>query len=121
MENQELYLTELLAFCVRKGKALLITALVFALGFAAWQLYQQLEAARDPQYSEKKIEERYQAAIEAYDKKVEDTNKSIENNEKAKADKEEYLEKSILMHIDPYDEYITEIYFGFSVCSFTWC
>ncbi len=114
MEEQELYLTELLALCVRKGKALLITALVFAVLLGGWQLRKQIKASQDPEHSEAKIEERYQDAMREYEKETEELERSIDDNEKSLAEKQEYLENSLLMKIDPYNKYETSIYFGFS-------
>ncbi len=114
MEEQELYLTEVLSLCVRKGKALLITALMFAVLLGGWQLRKQIKAANDSENSEEKIEERYQVAMLEYEKKKSELERSIEDNEKALADMQEYLDNSLLMKIDPYNKYETSIYFGFS-------
>lgn len=114
MEDQELYLTDMLALCVRKGKAVLAAGLAFAVLLGGWQLYKQIKASRDPEYSEEKIEERYQNAMEEYEKKVEDLEQSIEREKKTLADKQEYLDNSLLMKLDPYNKYVTSIYFGFS-------
>lgn len=117
MENREervFSIKELLAMCVRKLKVLIVWVVIFAMLFGAFQLYRQIKASKDPEHSETKIEERYQEALREYEKQVKDIEDSIEDNEKAKADKEEYLEKSLLMKIDPYNKYVTDIYFGFS-------
>lgn len=114
MENQEIYLTELLALCVRKGRALLAAGLAFAVLLGGWQLQKLLKVSRGPEYSEEKIEERYQDAMREYEKKVEELENSIEDEEKALADKQEYLNNSLLMKLDPYNVYETSIYFGFS-------
>ncbi len=114
MEDQELYLTELMSLCARKGKALLITGLVFALLLGGWQLHKQIKASQDPEFSAEKIEERYQAAMLEYEKKHEELTRSIESTEKELADKQEYLDNSLLMKIDPYNKYTTDIYFGFT-------
>lgn len=112
MDEQEISLTELLAICLRRGKAALITALVFAVLLGGYQCYRQIRASQDEEYSAEKIEERYQDALEAYEKSIEDLEKSIEKTQKQLETRTEYQEKSYLMHIDPYNKYVTTIYFA---------
>ena len=108
MEEQELYLPELLALCVRKGKALLITTLVFALLLGGWQLHKQFKAANDPENSTAKIEERYQAAMLEYEKGKSELERSIEENERLLAEKNRPVQQVRDR------KYVTEIYFGFA-------
>ena len=107
-------LADLLAVMIRKWKGIGISMLVFALLLGGYQGYKQYGLANDPENSPEKIEERYQTALENYEKKKEDLQKTLENQEKSLVSKEEYLEKSILIKIDPYNKYVTNIVFSFS-------
>lgn len=105
---------ELLAAVIRQWKKILASLLVFALLLGGYQAYQQISYANDPKNSEEKIEERYQTALENYEVQRENLQKDLENKKKSLASKEEYLEKSILLQIDPYDKYVANIVFTFS-------
>ena len=107
-------LTDLLAAIIRKYKGICVSLLAFALLLGGYQAYKQISLARDPKNSPEKIEERYQAALEAYETEKENLQKTLKNQEKSLASKEEYLEKSILIQIDPYDKYVANIVFTFS-------
>lgn len=107
-------LAELFAAMIRAWKGILITLLLFAALLGGYQTYQQISLAQDPKNSPEEIEERYQKALEDYETKKENLQKTLKNQEKSLASKEEYQEKSILLQIDPYDKYIANIVFTFS-------
>ena len=107
-------LAELLAAIVRKWRGICVSLVVFALLLGGYQTYKQISLARDPENSPEKIEERYQAALESYETRKENLQKTLESQEETLASKEEYLEKSILIQIDPYNEYVAKIVFTFS-------
>lgn len=107
-------LTELLAAMIRTWKGIFAAMLVFALLLGGYQAYKQVALARDPKNSPEKIEERYQTALEDYETERESLQNTLENQEKSLASKEEYLEKSILLQIDPYNKYVADIVFTFS-------
>lgn len=107
-------LSELLAAMIRAWKGICATLLVFALLLGGYQSYRQISRARSPENSPEKIEERYQTALEEYETTKEDLQESLENQEKSLASKEEYLENSLLLQIDPYDKYVTNIVFTFT-------
>ena len=114
MGDQELSLAELLSLCARKGKVLIVSAFVFALLLGGWQLNRQIMASRDPEFSEEEIENRYQDALTVYNREVRDINQEIIDTETAKAEKQEYMNNTLLMKIDPYNKYVTDIYLGFT-------
>lgn len=107
-------LSELLAAMIRAWKGICAALLVFALLLGGYQTYRQISRARAPENSPEKIEERYQTALEEYEINKEDLQRSLDNQEKSLASKEEYLENSILLQIDPYDKYVTNIVFTFT-------
>ena len=113
MENM-IGLTDLLAAAIRAWKQICVTMLVFALLLGGYQGYRQYKLATDPENSPEKIEERYQAALEDYEKRGEELQKKLEGQEESLASKEEYREESLLIKIDPYNKYITNIVFSFS-------
>ena len=107
-------LTDLLAAMIRKWKGICGVLFAFALLLGGYQAYKQVSLANDPENSPEKIEERYQAALEDYETRKEDLQKTLENQEKSLKSKEEYLAKSILIQIDPYDKYVANIVFSFT-------
>lgn len=107
-------LMDLLAAIIRKWKGILASLLVFALLLGGYQAYKQISLANDPENSPEKIEERYQTALEDYETQKENLQKTLENQEKSLKSKEEYLEKSLLLRIDPYDKYEANIVFTFT-------
>lgn len=107
-------LTELLAAMIRMWKGILASLLAFALLLGGYQAYKQMSLANDPENSPEKIEERYQATLEDYETRKKNLQKTLENQEKSLKSKEEYLEKSLLLQIDPYDKYVANIVFSFT-------
>lgn len=107
-------LSELLAAMIRAWKGICATLLVFALLLGGYQIYRQISLAKAPENSAEEIEERYQTALEEYKTTKEDLQQSLEDQEKSLASKEEYLEKSLLLQIDPYNKYVTNIVFTFT-------
>lgn len=107
-------LTDLLAVVIQKWKGICASLLVFAFLLGGYQAYKQVSLANNPENSPEKIEERYQTAIESYETQKEDLQRTLENQEELLKSKEEYLEKSILIQIDPYDKYVANIVFTFS-------
>jgi len=107
-------LTDLIAAMVRAWKKICAAMLAFAILLGGYQTYKQVSLAKDPENSTEKIEERYQAALENYETQKEGLQKTLENQEKSLASKEEYLEKSILLQIDPYNKHVANIVFTFS-------
>lgn len=107
-------LSELLAAMIRAWKGICATLLVFALLLGGYQTYRQISQIRAPENSAEEIEERFQTALEEYETKKKDLQESLESQEKSLASKEKYLENSILLQIDPYDKYITNIVFTFT-------
>lgn len=105
---------DLLAVMIRKWRGICMSLLVFALLLGGYQAYRQISLAKDPKNSPEKIEERYQTALEDYETQKENLQRPLKSQEKTLKSKEEYLEKSILIQIDPYDEYVANIVFTFT-------
>lgn len=111
MENT-ISLTELLAALIRKWKGICVPLLVFALMLGGYQTYRQISLANAPENTPEKIEERYQIALKDYETQKESLQKTLKDQEKSLKSKEEYLEKSILLQVDPYNEYWANIVFA---------
>lgn len=113
MENT-IDLVDLLAVVIRSWRQIGITMLSFALLFGGYKMYRQISLANDPANSLENIEERYEIAKEEYEIQTEYLQKTLENQEKLLGSMEEYVEKSILFQIDPYNKYTANIVFTFS-------
>ena len=107
-------LQELFATVVRAWKGIFVTMLIFAVLLGGYQTYGQISLARDPENSAEKIEERYQIALKDYEAEKKRLQETLDDQEESLASKEEYLEKSFLLQIDPYDVYVSDIIFTFS-------
>ena len=116
METEEtVSLKELLAVIIRGWKGVLVTMLIFALLMGGYQAYRQVSAVlRGSESSSEEIEERYQAALRDYEIAKNDLQRTLDYQEKTLALKEEYLEKSLFLQINSYDEYVTNVIFTFS-------
>lgn len=112
--EENITLSEILAAIVRSWKMVCSLALIFALLLGGYQGYKQYGLANAPENSPEKIEERYKTALENYEVRKKNLQKTLEKQEKSLASKEEYLGKSILFEIDPYNKYIANIVFTFS-------
>lgn len=107
-------LTDLLAVVIRGWKRIGISMLVFAFLLGGYQIYRQVSLAKDPSNFPEEIEERYEVAMADYEKELDSLQRSLENQKKFLTSKEEYLEKSFLFQIDPYNKYTANIVFTFS-------
>lgn len=115
MEMEEtIRLHELFGVAIRAWKGIIATMLIFALLLGGYQAYRQVSLARDPENAPEEIEERYQDALKEYAAEQNKLQRTLKEQETLLASKEEYLEKSILFQVDPFDEYITNIIFTLS-------
>jgi len=103
--KEPISIKEIIAIVLKRGKGILLTALVFAVLAGGYQLSVQMKAAADPENSEESIEERYQDAVEKYENQVEKINESIKKNKEALKAQQEYNDTSVKMKLDPYNKY----------------
>ena len=101
---------ELLAILVRRGKMVLIFAMVFALLLGVWQGLKLTEAANAPKNTPEQIEKRYLAALETYQGEKAYLERQIADKQKQLDNQIAYNEKSLLMNIDPLNKTVTTIY-----------
>ena len=97
-------LKELAAIMVRRGKFLLIVAVVTGLLLGIWQV-RSLQRAAAENYSPEKIEERYQEAMWEYQQEKSVLEKDIRYGEMSV----ERWKNSLLMQIDPDNKAVTTI------------
>ena len=108
--KDSLSLIEVLAVVVRRGKAILASMLVFALLLGGFQAYRQISKANSPENSPEKIEERYQAALSSYSEEKEYLEKEIADTDRQREMKQEYIDNSLHMKLDPYHEIRTYLH-----------
>lgn len=102
--NDAVTLKELAAIMVRRGKFLLIVAVVTGLLLGIWQV-RSLQRAAAENYSPEKIEERYQEAMWEYQQEKSVLEKDIRYGEMIV----ERWKNSLLMQIDPDNKAVTTI------------
>lgn len=100
-------LKELAAVVIRRGKQMIILALVFALALGGFKLSQWHSKINAPENTDEQIEERYQQAVETYTLQKEQLDLNLQELEKQLHSEQEYKESSMLMGIDPYDKAVT--------------
>lgn len=112
--EETITMTEILARIVRSWKKIGCVALVVAVLLGGFQGYRMVSQAKSPNYSPEAIEARYQTALEEYELQKKNLETNLTTQEEALAAKKEYAQDSILMAIDPYNEYVTSIVLAFT-------
>lgn len=102
-------LKELAAILVRRGKLLVIYAVVFALLLGGFQATRLMKEANDPNNTPEKIEERHQLAMEEYQKTRGGLEEQLERTNAKLESQKEYLEDSLLMKLDPNNKATTTL------------
>ena len=100
-------LKELAAVVVRRGRLMIILALVLALALGAFGASRQISEMNSPKNTDQEIAQRNEEAMEAYlwekatlEDELESLNRQLENEL-------DYKENSPLMEISPYDKAVT--------------
>ncbi len=101
---------ELAAILVRRGKIVLIFAVVFALLLGGWQGIRLAKDAKAPENTPEQIEDRYLEALEVYQEEKAELEQQIANRKKQLEQQIAYNEESLLMNIDPLNKTVTTIY-----------
>ena len=100
--EQEISLLDLLAAAVRKGKQIIIFAIIVGLLFMGFSILQANSA---------KGEEAESYAMEEKERKLRDLEKTVERAEKGIDAEREYIRDSLYMQLNPYDIYYTRVNF----------
>lgn len=112
--EENITLSELLAAVIREWKKVIVAALVLALLLGGFQSYRLISQSKDPQNSPDAIESRYQDAMKSYNIQKETLEISFQDKQKELESEQEYIENSLLMKLDPYNEYVTYIHLAIS-------
>ena len=100
--EQEIDLKDLMFAVLHKWRGILLAAVVLGLVLGGYKAYSTYQNQNDPE-TVQTAEETYETELKAYEKEKEAHEREIENLTTDIANQEEYLEKSILMNISPYD------------------
>lgn len=112
--EESVTLSELLAAVIRGWKKVIAAALVLAVLLGGFQAYRLISQSKDPENSPEEIENRYQDAMKSYDIQKENLEISLEDKQNELESEQEYIENSLLMKLDPYNEYVTYIHLAIS-------
>ena len=109
MEHTErtVRLNELLAVIIKGGRLVIIVALVAAILMGSYGALWYYVLAEDP-------DEEYRILLEDYELQKHNLQTAIERDNKNIENQQEYIDKSLLMKIDPYNKYTTSITFAIS-------
>ena len=103
-------LKELMAIAVRRGRLMVILAVVFAVLLGGVQGVRQVQASRNEENSPEKIEARYQEALAQYELDRQALEQQIASAQRDLDSQRDYNDQSLLMALDPYELYTTTIH-----------
>ena len=100
--EQEIDLKELLFSVLHKWRSMLLAAVLLAALLGGYKAVSAYRKVSDTEAMEE-AQEKYAEDLRNYNKKLDTCQREIENLEKDITNQEEYLEKSVLMSMSPYD------------------
>lgn len=100
--EQEIDLKELMFSVLHRWRPMVILAVVLMVALGGYKAVTTYRALSDPEAMEE-VQEKYEEDLRNYNKKVEANDRELENIKEDIANQEEYLEKSVLMGLSPYD------------------
>lgn len=100
--REPISLKEILAVVIKRGGAILLTALVLAAALGAYQLKNQLDLSKLPENSAQYIEEEYQSALTEFAKQKHSLEEEMKRTEQPLEKQKKYVDNSLLMKLDPY-------------------
>lgn len=103
--EQEIDLKDLMFAVLRKWRLIIIIAVVFALLLGGLKTLKGINQLNDAEYV-KKNQDSYNVSLEQYETTKKRLEKEISNLQDNIQSQQEYKEESILMNINPYDEYV---------------
>lgn len=103
--EQEIDLKDLMFTVLRRWRPIIVIAVVFAVLLGGLKTLKGISQLSDEEYV-KKNQEEYDMNLEQYTSTKERLEKEITNLQENIESQQEYKEKSILMNINPYDEYV---------------
>lgn len=117
MENnttyeQEIDLKDLMFAVLRKWRPIILIAVIFGILMGGYKVMGSLSQQKDVEYVQK-VQKQNQNDLEEYKLLKESYEREISNIERNIEAQTEYMEKSILMNMSPYDKYVSsaDVYF----------
>jgi len=107
--KEPISIKEILAIVIRRGTAVLLTALVLAAALGGFQGAQTLKKVKAPTNTAEQVAQRNEAARTESDAQEEMIRGNIATAEHRVAMAREYLAESPLMRLDPYDKYESHV------------
>lgn len=104
--EQEIDLKDLMFAVLRKWRPIILSAIVFAVLLGGMKGAGALKQMKDSEYLAAKQQE-YDNSMDQYAISKASLEKEVENIKASLESQNEYMEKSVLMNINPYDEYVT--------------
>ena len=104
--EQEIDLKDLMFAVLRKWRPIILIAIVFAVLLGGMKGAGALKQMKDSEYLAAKQQE-YDNSMDQYAISKASLEKEVENIKASLESQNEYMEKSVLMNINPYDEYVT--------------
>ncbi len=100
--EQEIDLKELLFSVLHKWRLMFITAVIIAAALGGYKAVQTYKKVSDKETVEE-AQEKYEEDLRSFNKKKRNREREIEDLKEDIVNQEEYLEKSVLMSMSPYD------------------
>lgn len=104
--EQEIDLKDLMFAVLRKWRPIILIAIIFAVLLGGMKGAGGLKQIKDSEYLASRQQE-YDNSMEQYEISKASLEKEVENIKASLESQNEYMEKSVLMNINPYDEYVT--------------
>lgn len=103
--EQEIDLKDLMFSVLRKWRPIIIIAIIFAILLSGYKMLKGINQLNDEEYI-KTNQETYDLSVDQYNTTKARLEKEIQNLQDNIKNQQEYSENSILMNINPYDEYV---------------
>lgn len=107
--KEPISIKEILAIVIRRGKAVVLTALVLAVALGGLQGFKTLKQVKAPSNTAEQVAQRNEAARAESDAQIDMLKYNIEIAEHRVKKAREYLTESPLMQLDPYDKYESHV------------
>lgn len=107
--KEPISIKEILAVVIKRGRAILCTAIALAILIGGVKGMQAMQNAKDPANSAENIALRYEEAMAEYEWQSAVWERYIANMELKLAKQQEYNEESLRMQLDPYNKYESHV------------
>ena len=104
-----LTMNEIISSIVRRGKGIVIFALVLAILAGGYQGYKQVQRANSGAFTAEALEAQYQEALKTYETEKGELERQLTILERRRGTQANYLENAPAMQIDPYNMYMSKV------------